>query len=115
MVDDGSWFFFGTEKLWTKLPASGVYVTIRHTDGYFNKHPWWSASYDWHAGPRPALTITGLRLDSLMPSAPIRGIPSFAPDLGSFYMSGLTFPSPGCWEVTGQLGFEKLAFVVWVV
>ena len=115
-LGDSAWFLFGTEKLWTKLPASGVYVTIQHADGYFNKHVWWSTSYDWHAGPRPELAITARRLDSSTVSPPpIRGNPSFTTDLGSFYMSGPTFPSKGCWEVTGQLGLEKLAFVVWVV
>lgn len=31
-----------------------------------------------------------------------------------FQVSGITFPTEGCWEITGWVGTERLTFVVWV-
>ncbi len=123
-----SWdrFFFGTEKLWTELPLSGIYPTVEQKDGYSTKQAWFSSSYNWrtldewrsHMGDAPKFTITVRRLDSADKSAkvpPQTGSPSFAENGGAFYMSGPTFPALGCWEVTGQMDDAKLTFVLWVV
>jgi hypothetical protein len=29
-------------------------------------------------------------------------------------LTGVTIPSPGCWEITGRTGKAELSFVVWV-
>ena len=34
---------------------------------------------------------------------------------GRFQVSGITFPTDGCWEITGRLGDASLNFVVLVV
>jgi hypothetical protein len=67
------------------------------------KFPW------WHTGKRKRLVIEGRRLDADAPALRAR-----IPDgyFGEFQASGLIFPTPGCWEVTGKVDDERLTFVV---
>ena len=61
---------------------------------------------------RPAgemLEITGQRLDRDAPALEA-SIPCCYPT--SFQATGLTFPTPGCWEVTAHAGDSFLTFVV---
>jgi hypothetical protein len=70
------------------------------------KWPWWR-------GVAGALSIEGRRLDG--PAAPLRAqIPDGYGDRG-FQVTGLLFPSEGCWEVTGRAGGAALTFVTRVV
>jgi hypothetical protein len=73
------------------------------TDGTLGmKWPWWRAT-------RGALTIEGRRLDG--PAAPLRASIPDAYDQTGFQATGLLFPTPGCWAVTGRVGAESLTFV----
>jgi hypothetical protein len=61
---------------------------------------------------RPAgtqLIVTGRRLDAAAPP-PRADIPCCYPS--TFQASGLTFPTPGCWQVTAKAGTATLQFVV---
>ncbi len=118
-LQDG-YFFVGTDRLWTWVPLSGVYVTVKGPDGYSTKQAWWTASYprgdfeEWRTAPKPSLMITARRLDGDTPSPPpSHGSFSWVPN-GPFFMSGPTVPTPGCWEITGALDGVRLSFVVWV-
>src|SRR5262249_26962822 len=108
-----------------------VHATAPHEDGvdpinadwYMNAdHTVWAAASHLYAGKdgnkvawiRPArvrLVITGRRLDG--PPAPLQ-----ADTLGvydtQFQVSGMTFPSAGCWEVIGKAGDKELRFVTLV-
>jgi hypothetical protein len=60
---------------------------------------------------RPAgtnLAITGRRLDAPAPPLLV-DIPCCYPT--GFQVTGITFPSPGCWEVTARAGTRELRFV----
>lgn len=94
----------GNGKLWTVLPLDGKLAMPSDPDGSISdKFMWWRAV-------RGALTIEGHRLDA--PSAPaVPYIPRGYHDTG-FQASGITFPTEGCWQVTGQAGDSKLTFVV---
>jgi hypothetical protein len=70
------------------------------------KWPWWR-------GTRGSLTIEGRRLDG--PAAPLRASIPHGYGQTGFQVSGLMFPTPGCWEVTGRVGAESLTFVVHVI
>lgn len=59
------------------------------------------------------LTITGRRLDGEAPSARAR-VPAGYGDVG-FQSTGIAFPTPGSWEITGHIGSETLSFVIRVV
>jgi hypothetical protein len=106
------------------LLATAAYVTIRRApeaDGsIFEKFPWWGARV-----PAKPLKITGQRLDFLTPLAALRVHEHFAaranegfvegsPRGTRFWSSGVTFPTEGCWQVTGSVGSVRLSVVVLV-
>lgn len=62
------------------------------------------------------LEIEGTRLDESAEPL-IVNIPFTPPgyrDQAGYRTTGLLFPAPGCWKVTGRIGDTVLAFVVWV-
>jgi hypothetical protein len=64
-------------------------------------------------GLRGKLKIHGRRLDA--PAPPLRArIPDGYGDTG-FQATALIFPTEGCWEVAGEVGDTRLAFVTQVV
>jgi hypothetical protein len=67
--------------------------------------------------PFPAsenLVVRGRRLDRDAPPADIsRTTNAHSPSLGGWTMLvAVEFPSPGCWEITGEYLGQKLSFVV---
>jgi len=116
---NGTGFWFGTAKLWTSLPANGVWSGLPHytpDDPTFRqKLFWFRAGYDWHIEPQPKLTITGRRLDSVAPPlAADQANNGWTQRDQPFMVVGINFPTLGCWEVTGHYKDEKLSYVVWV-
>lgn len=94
----------GNGKLWTVLPLDGKIVMPPDPDGSISdKFMWWRAM-------QGALTIEGHRLDA--PAAPaVPNVPRGYHDTG-FQASSITFPTEGCWQITGQAGDSELTFVV---
>ena len=97
-------------RLWTanhqgRWAASPAFV---NADGsMWLKAPWFAAGPPGHAprGPRGVLTITGKRIDQ--PAAPLE-VEAREVGLVGYGGSGvwavvLTFPSEGCWSVTGRV------------
>lgn len=117
---DPGHFWFGTEKLWTMLPADGTWLGLPHyrpTDSaYRQKIFWWRKGYYWRAEPNPRLTVTGRRLDA--PAPPLQAKRASngyrAEDLKSFMVVAIDIPTLGCWEITGDYEGHELSFVVWV-
>ncbi|HZD02845.1 MAG TPA: hypothetical protein VFA46_22445 [Actinomycetes bacterium] len=59
------------------------------------------------------LRITGRRLDASAP--PAQGsVPDGYGETG-FQASGVTFPTEGCWQITGKVARTALTFVTFVV
>jgi hypothetical protein len=87
-----------------KLPGGGVRATIR-TDGKIDAKVGW-----WRAGER-LIRITGHRLDAIAPR-----LTAHVPEGYSrgFQATGLHFPTPGCWRVTGSYAGRSLSFTVLV-
>ena len=111
-------FWYGTEALWTWLPADGIWQG-RYQGGayvYADKSFWWRRGHDWRAEPESPLTITGRRLDAPAPPLATSGATnSFRDDIGSFMLTMVDIPTRGCWEITGRLAGAEVRFVVWVV
>jgi hypothetical protein len=86
------------------IAASGDAV---HPDGSISwKLPWWRMI----AGD---LTITGRRLDA--PAPPLTAyVPTGYGNVG-FQASRVTFPSEGCWQVTGKVADTSVTFVTVVI
>lgn len=101
--------YHGNGKLWTELLPGGVIRArpedVREDGSIEIKFPWWRAV-------RGRLTISGRRLDGQ--AGPLR---AWIPDYGltGFQSTAVTFPTQGCWEVTGRAGDGRLTFVVRVV
>ncbi len=79
----------------------------------------WVAKNSWRAGRdgnkviwiRPAgtkLVVTGRRLDAAAP--PLRATSDRGYPTG-FTVTGLYFPTEGCWEITAKAGSKELRFV----
>lgn len=106
--DDGS--------LFTWLPPDGTVEFGPDRPGAI--HPDGSMSIKWpwqrYFAEIAMLDITGRRIDA--PAPPLRWRPGPGGDGGvGFLPTDLTFPTDGCWEVTGTAGAESLRFVVRVV
>jgi hypothetical protein len=89
-------------------PNGGGFVT---SDGALG------IKFGWMRGAQGRLTISGRRLDA--PAAPLRSqVNSVAYGNIGLQPSYLIFTTPGCWEVTGQVGNRRdsrLSFVLRVV
>lgn len=88
------------------LPDGGAYATIGPDGSIRAKVGWWS-------GRSGSLRITGRRLDRRAPPLEADVLSGYG-DLG-FIPTMLTFPTDGCWRITGSIGPTRLAFVLQVM
>lgn len=109
-------FWYGTDKLWTKLAVDGVWHTKDNVDkkgGYATKLVFWTQGFDWRREPEPELIITALRLDGDSPSVASSGANAvFVNTNTPAMMTGIDVPTEGCWEVTAYYRGHRLAFTV---
>jgi hypothetical protein len=102
---------YGNAWLWTSLwiwGEDGVHVpaTAVDADGVAQGLKW-----SWYRFVPGTLSITGRRLDAVVAPPLTAWVPSGYGNRG-FQATGVTFPTEGCWEVTGHLGEANLTFVV---
>jgi hypothetical protein len=108
---NGDWF--GTDRLWTLLPSDRIW-------GQGEKTFWFREEWSHYHGWIPdkvamKLTITARRLDAPTPPPEISAGPTFNRDWKAFMLGGISFPTPGCWEITGRYEDAEVQFVVWVI
>ncbi len=96
-------YWYGTNNLYTGLPLDGVWAGSM-------KVFWWSRNYGWAAEPIPALNITGERLDRTAPALTVDQATNGAGGM----LTGISFPTTGCWRISGTYQSHTLSFVVWV-
>jgi hypothetical protein len=110
---DGDQFLFGSEKLWTVLPADGIWrgpIPQKPWDfAYDSKIAWFSLDPGFSWKDRP-LTVTGKRLDG--PAPRFTETEPLYPGTG--IIGGISIPVFGCWEITGHYKDQELKFTVWV-
>jgi hypothetical protein len=113
-------FWFGTVKLWTSLPTDGTWRGLPHytpDDPTFRqKLLFWRKGYNWRTESPPRLIVRGRRLDASAPPLAFDGANAGWQDDKEhpFMVTGVNFPTLGCWEVTADYHGDKLTFVVWV-
>lgn len=71
--------------------------------------------WPWYRGPEASgkLEVTGKRLDAN--ESPLRASVNPAYGDTGFQPTLITFPTPGCWQVTGRAGDASLTFVTRVI
>ena len=109
--------YHGNGALWTALPPDGIDRggTPEPDGSTSQKYPWWTVGTDGD------LSIQGRRLDAAV-ATPLRArVNSGEPQTpftevrgGRFWSSGISFPTDGCWQVTGRVGATGLTFVVFM-
>jgi hypothetical protein len=99
--------FHGNGSIWVGTWHSDVVVWPAGSDGSI------TTKFGWWRGVVGKLQIEGRRLDA--PAPPLVGhVPDGYGDSG-FQSSGITFPTAGCWQVTGRVGDASLTFVALVL
>jgi hypothetical protein len=97
----------GNGSIWVGLWHSNVVVWKAQADGSV------TTKFGWWRGVPGTLRIEGHRLDARAPPLTAR-VPEGYGESG-FQSSGITFPSAGCWQVTGRVGNASLTFVTLVL
>lgn len=109
-------FWYGSEGLWTALKTDGVWEGLPHNpEGYTQKIMWWSDRFSLEDEQQPALVVSGHRLDATAEPLKFYGATNaMAEDIGEAMLTGVDFPTLGCWEITAQYKKTDLTFIVWV-
>ncbi len=102
---------YGNGGLWVELYPGGIvrpayYGGVRPDGSIAIKFP-------WTRGVTGSLTITGRRVDDEASPLDVRVATGYGRT--GFQSTALTFPTAGCWEVTGRAGDTTLTFVTKVV
>jgi hypothetical protein len=97
----------GNGSIWVGLWSANVVVWSAEPDGSV------SAKFGWWRGVAGKLRIDGHRLDRQAPPLTAH-VPDGYGDSG-FQSTGITFPTEGCWRVTGRVGDASLTFVTLVL
>jgi len=106
-------FWYGSDDLYLALPFDGMWSQLALGEKVF----WWSENYPGaHEEPEPAMAIRGRQLGAEGETFEQSGATnaSHASFPATAMLHGLTVPTPGCWEITGEYKGETLSFVVWV-
>jgi hypothetical protein len=109
-------FWFGSEKLWTRLRTDGVWHGVHTQTGYGDKLFLFSVDFDVKKTEGLRLTVTGRRRDAGAPPF-IANAECCSSDMTRHYpfvVAGVDIPTAGCWEITAENQGDKLSFVVWV-
>lgn len=106
----------GDDGLWTAVPSDYVWRDLARENGrYAQKLFWWSQQFDIATEPNPALSVVGRRLNGDAPPLVVQpATTGSSPDLGSFMLTGIEIPTPGCWEISGSYREHTVSYVVWV-
>ena len=98
-------FLYGNSALVVALPNDGILHPNDASRGLPS-----GVKFGWDRSAHGALVIATRRLDAVtVPQS--ADVPGGYGDTG-FQVSGLNFPSPGCWQVSGTVGGKALTFVV---
>jgi hypothetical protein len=106
--------YYGNEALSVYLGQNGRTITFKPdgpgevlSDGSL------SMKFQWHRNVPGALTVEGRRLDASV--SPMHATVAAGYGQIGVQPTTLTFPTPGCWEITGHLGDASLRFIADVV
>jgi hypothetical protein len=103
---------YGGRALWTHLPEAGTINAPWRLDGTLGWKLGWSAKREYAGG----LAVTGARLDTAAPRMTVLAVRWGRSSTGQGgWATAVTFPSPGCWRITGRAAGARLSYTVRVV
>jgi hypothetical protein len=104
--------WYGSETLAVMLPMEGMWRGLGSRYRFRDKLFLWSSGFK--PGLESNLKVSARRLDGTGAEGVISPpTNAHAPDLGGWTMLVMVeFPSPGCWEITGEYLGQTLSFVV---
>jgi hypothetical protein len=105
------WLLHGDRAQWVRLPEHGE-LTTYYDPRLPPERREIGMKFPWYRVAEGRLRVAGRRLDAPAPPLGARVPDGYAPT--GFQSTGLVFPTPGCWEVTGAVGDAELRFVLWV-
>lgn len=104
--------WYGNSALWVGVPVQGVLPAGRPYGT-----PWaseWGTKFPWWPVIQGKLTITARRLNGSSAGFHSQVADPAEAGKANFIPSGLIWPGPGCWQVTGIIAGHSLTFVAWV-
>ncbi len=81
-------------------------------DGYVQKAVFWREGFVALEDLKPALTVSGRRLDATASTFSFSDATHGWDDTGDFMLVGISIPTEGCWEITAEYQDTKLTYVV---
>jgi len=98
----------------TRLPVEGVWRGLPRRDnkGYFNKLFLWQQGFDVRKEPKPEIVVTLRRLDAPTTLVTSRGGTNAFFDNSWAMLTGVLFPTEGCWEITSSHEGHILTFIL---
>ena len=114
---DSRYAWFGTPELWTMLSLEGeVWHTADSSLPVGVKMFWWSSIWPGMSQEQePALSIVATRLDGPGVVTADHATNASAGSLsGEAMLSGIEFPTLGCWQLTATYGDAVLSHIVWL-
>ena len=115
----GAFAWFGSEALAVRIPKDGHWKGMGPANNFRDKFWVWRRGYDAKTESRPALTFAGVKLGDKPERMQIdEATNAFGPGW-SLMLTGMEFPSAGCWQVTVRYQYagitQELTFVVDVI
>jgi len=110
--------WFGSDRLWTFLPADGIWGQGKKT--FWFREEWGrlkGSDQEIPAIDSTKLTVTARRLDGPAPPPEVGEATSSyrEQDWKAFLVGGINFPTTGCWEISAHYENDELTFIVWIV
>jgi hypothetical protein len=97
----GRYGWFGSEALAVNIPVDGRWKGMGPEHRFRDKFWIWRRGYDPDAERKPALTVSGVKLDGdAAETLQIDNATNAFGDGWSSMLVGMEFPSAGCWRIT---------------
>lgn len=114
-IDYENRFWYGTPALWTNLPSDGIWQGLpQDNGGYVQKAVFWREGFVALEELKPALIVSGRRLDASAPIFSFSDATHGWDETGDFMLAGISIPTIGCWEITAEYQDAQLVYVVMV-
>ena len=106
----------GNNDLAARVPENGHWLGMGADGRYRDKFWWWREGYRARTENRPDLVIAAVRLDdsNTPPILMLNGATNAFGKNWDLMLTGMEFPSSGCWEMIGLYHGHQLTFILQV-